>query len=114
MIHWLLQIILAIWNWFLTATGSNNTSGVQYGFWSGFGSDLTEFAILGAIFSTYRHHNCSVKGCPRLSHHEVEGTTFKTCHKHFTPEIHKALTDRHEIERPVQHAFMRRRKSKNG
>jgi hypothetical protein len=30
-------------------TGTINESGPYYGFWSGFGSDIEEFGILGAI-----------------------------------------------------------------
>ena len=35
--------------WFQVHTGINNESGSYYGFWSGFGSDIEEFGILGAI-----------------------------------------------------------------
>jgi hypothetical protein len=54
-------MIRAIFNWFLTVTGSNNTSGTYYGFWSGFGSDIGEFALLGVIFkglnTMIKHHH---------------------------------------------------------
>ena len=36
-------------HWLGVHTGATNESGPYYGFWSGFGSDLAEFGILGAI-----------------------------------------------------------------
>ena len=57
-----------IWHWFLHYTGSDNTAGVWYGFWSGFGSDIGEIALLAAVFGFFRHHNCHQKGCWRLGH----------------------------------------------
>jgi hypothetical protein len=36
-------------HWLQVHTGTINEPGPYYGFWSGFGSDLEEFAILGAI-----------------------------------------------------------------
>ena len=35
--------------WLQMHTGTINESGPYYGFWSGFGSDIEEFGILGAI-----------------------------------------------------------------
>jgi hypothetical protein len=35
--------------WLQLHTGTVNESGPYYGFWSGFGSDLEEFGILGGI-----------------------------------------------------------------
>lgn len=75
-----------VWHWFLEVTGSNNTSGTWYGFWSGFGSDLGEFAILGGLISIYRQHVCHVNGCWRLGRHKVDGTPYTTCHRHH-PEL---------------------------
>ena len=34
--------------WLQVHTGAINESGLYYGFWSGFGSDIEEFSILGA------------------------------------------------------------------
>lgn len=57
-----------IWHWFLHWTGSDNVSGPQYGFWSGFGSDIGEVTLVGAVLAAARHKNCHVKGCWRLGH----------------------------------------------
>ena len=68
--------------WLANLTGADNTTGVWYGFWSGFGSDLGEIAILGALISLYRKHNCHVRHCWRIARHDVAGTQWKTCRKH--------------------------------
>ena len=60
------------WHWALHHFGIDNTSGEWYGFWSGFGSDLSEFAIFGAIIASVRHKNCAVKGCWHLGHADPE------------------------------------------
>lgn len=73
--HWELS-------WFTHFFGIDNVSGPFYGFWSGFGSDIGEGAILVGVFSMYRKHNCHVKGCWRIAHHPVEGTPFIVCRKH--------------------------------
>ena len=54
-------------------------NGRMYNFWSGFGSDLGEAAIVAAIA---RHINCAHHGCWRLGHH-INGHVL--CHKHRTP-----------------------------
>jgi hypothetical protein len=52
-------------HWFLHYTGSDNTSGVWYGFWSGFGSiilpPLLNALAVAAVF--WWHHQCHVGGC---------------------------------------------------
>lgn len=102
----------SLFHWFLTVTGSNNTSGTWYGFWSGFGSDLTEFALLGTVIGLFRHHNCHVKGCFRIGHHPVEGTNYKTCHKHLTKEDHDKLSIHHAKHHPEQHKMLNKPKKK--
>lgn len=70
---------MTIWHWLLHVTGADNVSGPWYGFWSGFGSDLGEMAIVGAVV---RMVNCHAKGCWRVGLHHVAGTGFKVCGKH--------------------------------
>jgi hypothetical protein len=71
--------VLVIWlqharlvgHWIQVHTGTVNEPGPYYGFWSGFGSDLEEFGILGAIgagiYSLVRKFNCHEPGCWRVS-----------------------------------------------
>lgn len=86
---------------FLHWTGSDNTSGAWYGFWSGFGSDIGEGAILLAIAKHYRAHKCA--RCWRFGRHPVEGTHYLTCHHHLTLADHGALQERHATKHPAQH-----------
>ena len=65
---------------FLDFIGLTSTN-KMYNFWSGFGSDIGELAIVGAL---YRHVNCHEKGCWRLGHN-VNGTI--VCHQHRKGQI---------------------------
>ena len=68
-------------HWLFIHTGTYNESGPYYGFFSGFGSDLGELAILGGVVQLFRHRNCHVKGCWRLGK-PVGDSAFLACHKH--------------------------------
>ena len=96
----------ALQHWLAVHTGTVNESGPFYGFWSGFGSDLGELTIVGAIIGTYKHHNCGTKRCWRIGKTPVEGTPYKTCHKHSTVEHHKRLHTTHAEDHPEQHALL--------
>lgn len=51
-----------------------------YNFWSGFGSDIGEITVLGAIIGLYRAHNCHTPGCWLLARHTTpEG--YKLCRR---------------------------------
>lgn len=93
--------MISLLNDLLNWTGANNVSGNQYGFWSGFGSDLPEFAIVGVLINHYRNHKCAT--CWRIGRHEVNGTNLKTCHKHATLPQHTALRAEHARQYPKQH-----------
>lgn len=77
--HHIIELILKY-------TGSNNTSGVYYGFWSGFGSDIAELGLLG-IF--YKKFVCHMHGCFRIGHHELPYGTFVYCKKHYREVVKK-------------------------
>ena len=53
-----------------------------------------------------RKFNCKQPRCPRIGKHAVRGTTYKTCSKHATIDIHADLIARHKRERPDQHELM--------
>ena len=57
-------------HWLQVHTGTVNEPGPYYGFWSGFGSDLEEFGILGAIgagiYQLVKKYNCHEPGCWRV------------------------------------------------
>jgi len=60
-------------HWFQVHTGIVNETGPYYGFWSGFGSDLTEFGVIGAIatavYQMVKKYNCHYPGCWRVGNH---------------------------------------------
>lgn len=81
-----LALVILYWNPIVVhlsqETGTSSGSSRAYQFWSGFGANFGEFALLGGIIAVVRHHNCHVKGCWRMKSHPVEGTPFVVCKKH--------------------------------
>jgi hypothetical protein len=75
-------------------------SGDPYGFWSGFGSDLSELAIFGALLAMVRKHNCHVHGCWRIGRFPVDGTTWTVCRRHH-PDDPPRAHHLHRDERPA-------------
>jgi len=67
-------------HWLAVHTGTVNESGPYYGFWSGFGSDLGEVAIVGGLLTMVRKHNCHQRHCWRIGRHLVDGTPW--CNRH--------------------------------
>ena len=73
-------------HWLQVHTGTVNEPGVYYGFWSGFGSDLEEFGILGAIgagiYQLVKKYNCHEPGCWRVGQYHAAGGQFLLCYRH--------------------------------
>jgi hypothetical protein len=73
-------------HWLQVHTGTVNEPGAYYGFWSGFGSDLTEFAIIGTIatgvYQLVKKYNCHYPGCWRVGNHPAAGGQFSLCYRH--------------------------------
>lgn len=88
-------MIAHLFAWFEHAVGMTNGSGPEYLFWSGFGSDLSEFIIFGGIISVFRQHNCHVKGCWRWGKHPFQ--QYKLCARHH-PNVPKKLTHLHIVK----------------
>lgn len=70
-----------VWLWMLHFTGADDESGPWYGFWSGFGSDIVEFSLLGGLITAYKHHQCHRHGCWRLGHRDPSHG-FPACRLH--------------------------------
>jgi hypothetical protein len=104
----MIHFIQHLWYWIEVHTGTVNESGPYYGFFSGFGSDLSEIALFGFIIGMYKHHNCAVPKCPRIAHKkfEVEGTHQRTCHHHATPYWHTLLLKQYKEDYPEQHKLL--------
>ena len=83
----LIIVVIAMlrWHWGLVhlseETGTSSSSSRAYNFWSGFGSDIGEIAIVGGLITLVRHHNCHVKGCWAMGR-QVPGTPYVACHDH--------------------------------
>ena len=86
-----------LWWWVEIHVGATNEPGAYYGFWSGFGSDIGEIAIIGAVFAMYKKHNCHVAGCWRMARHPVEGTPYIVCRRHH-PAVPKVITAEHIVD----------------
>jgi hypothetical protein len=73
-------------SWLQVHTGTINEPGPYYGFWSGFGSDLEEFGILGGIaagvYQLVKKHNCHEPGCWRVGQHPAADGQFMLCYRH--------------------------------
>jgi hypothetical protein len=73
-------------HWLQVHTGTINETGPYYGFWSGFGSDLTEFAVIGTIatgvYQLVKKYNCHYPGCWRVGNHPAAGGQFSLCYRH--------------------------------
>ena len=82
---WVIQARL-FGHWLEVHTGTINEPGPYYGFWSGFGSDLTEFAIIGTIatgvYQLFKKYNCHHPGCWRVGNHPAAGGQFSLCYRH--------------------------------
>jgi len=90
-----------IWWWVEIHTGTVNESGPFYGFFSGFGSDLSEVAILGGLIAVVRKHNCEVRGCWRLGRHAT-AAGHHVCRAHHPDDhlTHQDVLDAHAAARP--------------
>lgn len=75
-------------HWTAVHIGSVNESGPFYGFWSGFGSDISEFAIAVGIYTGVRKVNCHSRRCWRIGHHPLAGTPYHLCKLHH-PDVPK-------------------------
>ena len=105
--------------WYATSgqvhTGIINESGPYYGFWSGFGSDIAEFSILGAIgagvYQLVKKYNCHEPGCWRVGNHPAAGGQFLLCYRHHpdfqgrkpTHELIERLHREHQERQVVIH-----------
>jgi hypothetical protein len=73
-------------HWLQVHTGTVDEPGPYYGFWSGFGSDLAEFSVLGAIgtgvYQLVKKYNCHEPGCWRIGNHPAAGGQFLLCYRH--------------------------------
>jgi hypothetical protein len=97
-----LQHARLVGQWLQFHTGIVNESGHYYAFWSGFGSDLEEFGILGAIgaaiYQLVKKYNCHEPGCWRIGNHPAADGQFHLCYRHH-PDFQGRKPSHEVIER---------------
>ena len=69
-------------------------------------SNLTAITILGSLIAVYHRFTCDQPRCARFSHVQVKGTTYRTCRKHTTGEVHRHLHALHSRKHPGAHEFL--------
>lgn len=69
-----------MWHFILHITGADDVSGKWYGFWSGFGSDITEFGVIAVL---WRKFNCHQSNCWRVGLHHGSEPGVLLCKRHF-------------------------------
>lgn len=82
---------------FLDRFGITDSSNRWGAFWSGFGSDVGEFALFGTAVAFWRKHTCHVDSprfCWRWGAHPVAGTPLRACKKHH-PAVPNRVTAAH-------------------
>jgi hypothetical protein len=74
--------MFAHWLWHLLGFDYGLPYGhvIPYNVWSGFGSDVGQVTLLGALAGAYRKHNCHERRCWRIGRHVVDGSPW--CDKH--------------------------------
>jgi hypothetical protein len=90
------------WTAIHTGTVYSSNSPIYYNFWSGFGSDLGEATIIGAVsvgvYTLVRRANCHAKGCWRIGHYPLEGTPYHLCTHHHPEVPTKSASHEHILE----------------
>lgn len=83
------------------ASGCPGGSAHNYNFWSGFGSDLAEYAVatglIGSAFAVWRSNTCHATWwCWRRPLHQLGESPYKVCHIHHPediPSFKQVMTD---------------------
>ena len=99
--HWWLPLQ----HWLAIHTGTLNEPGPFYGFWSGFGSDLSEFAIVAGLVTVVRRHNCEVHHCWRLGRHQT-AAQHNVCRRHH-PDDHLTAEQVHAAHQESRERLVR-------
>jgi hypothetical protein len=103
-------------HWLAVHTGIADMSSPYYAFWSGFGSDIAEFGLVGTavtgVYQLNRKFNCHQRGCWRIGTHPAAGGQFLLCSRHhpdyqgkkptreLIEQVHRLHVERGKHERP--------------
>ena len=76
--------------WLQHVLGLDNGSGGWYLFWSGFGANFQELAIVVGVLHYVRKANCHQHGCWRVGRHPLKDQpAVKLCRKHHPEGGHR-------------------------
>jgi hypothetical protein len=85
-----------------TGTVYSSSNPIYYNFWSGFGSDLGEATLVGAVgvgvYTVVRKANCHTKRCWRIGHYPLEGTPYHLCKLHHPGVPTQGASHQHILE----------------
>lgn len=71
------------WDGFLQLLGVRNEASRWYAFESGSGAIiLGDLPLLGGLVLLIRHHNCEIRGCPRIQMRRPTAAGHLLCRKH--------------------------------
>ncbi len=70
-----------LWSWVEIHTGAQDEGKSYYGFFSGFGSDLSEITLVTGLVIAYRRIECHTPGCHRIGRHATADGLYKLCRK---------------------------------
>lgn len=76
---------LIVWYWdgVITFLGVKDEASRWYAFESGSGAViLGDLPLLGGLIMLIRHHNCEIRGCPRLHLKRPTAAGHLLCHRH--------------------------------
>lgn len=91
-------------SWLAHVTGFDG--GAFASLYGGILGDVGELGLIAAGVGWYTHRKC--QACHRIGRYVVEGTPYKTCHKHLTDGHHSRLHEHHRLNFPEQHAMLQR------
>lgn len=103
-------------HWLAVHTGIVDMSGPYYAFWSGFGSDIAEFSLVGAaitaVYQLNRKFNCHQRGCWRIGTHPAAGGQFLLCYRHH-PD-YQGNKPTHELIAKLNRQYIEREEAARG
>jgi hypothetical protein len=86
-------LIVAFWDGVITFLGVKDEASRWYAFDSGSGAViLGDLPLLGGLIVLIRHHNCEIRGCPRIQLKRPSAAGHLLCRKHH-PETGRLTVD---------------------
>jgi hypothetical protein len=88
------------WEGFLNFLGVRTEAGRWYAFESGSGAIiLGDLPLLGGLVLLIRHHNCEIRGCPRIQLRRPTAAGHLLCRKHHPDPGPASVDEAHAAHR---------------